>query len=124
MRATKITPEDVKQPDRRVHPRSPVVVREARCICGIEVFFGYALDVSRGGLFISTTKRRPPGEIHEIQFGLPGLQRTFRCRARVVWNRGYQPESHRPPGFGLQFVDLPEEEAQLIDDWVRKTCED
>lgn len=124
MRATKILPQDGREPDRRAHPRSPIVVREARCICGIEVFFGYALDVSRGGLFISTTKRRPIGEIHEIQFSLPDLARTFQCRARVVWNRTYVPDSHRPPGFGLQFVDLPEEDAEQIADWVRKTCRD
>lgn len=106
-------------PDRRAHPRSPIVVREARCICGIDVFFGYALDVSRGGMFISTSKQRKPGEIYEIRFGVPGLERTFECRARVVWARRYHSDSRLSPGFGLQFLDLPEEDARIIDEWIR-----
>ncbi len=107
-------------PDRRAHPRSPIVVREARCICGIDVFFGYALDVSRGGMFLSTTKRRKVGEVYEIRFSIAGLDRTFECRARVVWNRGYQAEPRLSPGFGVQFLDLPEEDARILDEWVRR----
>ena len=106
--------------DRRAHPRSPIVVREARCICGIDVFFGYALDVSRGGMFISTTKKRKPGEVYEIRFIVAGLERSFECRARVVWTRNYRPDSRLPPGFGIQFLDLPEEDARTIDEWVRR----
>lgn len=106
-------------PDQRAHPRSPIVVREARCISGIEVFFGYARNISRGGVFIATPKKRKPGEIYEIQFGLPGLERTFRCQARVVWVRGYRHGSPLQPGFGVQFLDLPEDDAEAIDAWVR-----
>ncbi|MDW7712351.1 MAG: PilZ domain-containing protein [Deferrisomatales bacterium] len=107
-------------PDRRAHPRSPIVVREARCICGIDVFFGYALDVSRGGMFVSTTKRRKAGEVHEIRFQIPGLDRWFECRARVVWNRGFDPATRQAPGFGVQFLDLAEEDARTLDAWVRR----
>jgi uncharacterized protein (TIGR02266 family) len=106
-------------PNRRAHPRSPIVVCEARCISGIEVFFGYALDVSRGGMFISTTKQRAPGEVYEIRFRVPGVERAFECRARVVWTRRYRAGSSQPPGFGLQFLDLPEEDARVLDAWVR-----
>jgi len=104
--------------DRRAHPRRPVVVREARCHVGAEVFFGCAANVSRGGLFISSVRRRPKEEVYEIRFELPGLSRTFQCRARVVWSRAYESGSRLPPGFGLQFVDLPDEERALIDAWV------
>lgn len=104
--------------DRRINPRSPIVVCAARCISGMDVFFGYAVNISRGGAFISTTKYRKPGEVHPIRFTLPGLDRTFECRARVVWLRRYRNDSLLPMGFGLQFLDLPEEDAQAIDDWV------
>lgn len=105
-------------PDRRAYPRSPVVVREARCISGMEVFFGYAQNVSRSGLFIATSKRRSAGEIYDIQFSLPGGERQFHCKARVVWVRPYSQGSPYPPGFGLQFIDLPDQEAEEIDNWV------
>jgi len=104
--------------DRRIYPRSPLVVREARLISGMEVFFGYAQNVSRAGLFIGTSKRRPEGELYEIQFKLPGLEKDFRCKAKVVWARPYRKDSPYTPGIGLEFVDLPEEDAALIDKWV------
>ena len=105
--------------DRRVNPRSPIVVREARCISGIDVFFGYACNIGRGGVFIATPKKRGVGEVHEIQFVLPGLERTFRCRARVVWLRRYRHDSLDSPGFGLEFIDLPEEDGLAIEAWVQ-----
>lgn len=104
--------------DRRAYPRSPVVVREARCISGMDVFFGYGCNISRSGIFIGTTKQRTPGTIHEIQFRLPGLDHEFKCTACVVWTRPFRPHSPLQPGFGLAFTNLPPEEADLIDQWV------
>ncbi|MBI5441252.1 MAG: hypothetical protein HY900_08590, partial [Deltaproteobacteria bacterium] len=51
--------------ERRMYPRSPIVIREARCLAGMDVFFGYAVNVSRDGLFISTpaSRKRLPGEV-------------------------------------------------------------
>jgi hypothetical protein len=113
------TPSQPAPPgDRRTSPRTPVVVREARCLVGMEVFFGCALNVGRGGLFISSVRRREPGEVHDIQFEIPGLGRVFRCRARVVWSRGYDAGSKRSPGFGLEFLDLPEEDRRALTLWV------
>ena len=97
------------------------MVREARCIAGMEVFFGYATNISRGGLFISSPRVRSPGEVFEIRFHLPGVDRTFSCRARVVWVRPYRHGSPLPPGFGLQFQDLPEDDARAIDEWVSRS---
>ena len=105
--------------DRRANPRSPVVVREARCIAGIEVFFGHAVDVSSGGMFIATSKMRAPGTEYEVQFRLPGYDREFRCRVVVVWTRRYRHDSTVPPGIGLRFLDMPEEDRHAIDEWVR-----
>ncbi len=113
-------PTESQRPERRAHPRSPVVVRQARCIAGMEVFFGYATNVSRGGMFISTPRLRSPGEEVAIRFELPGLDRVFACRARVVWTRPFRPGSPYPPGFGLQFLDLPEEDARRIGEWVER----
>lgn len=106
--------------ERRASPRTQVVVREARCLFGIEVFFGCALNVGPGGLFISTVRRREPGEVHEIQFEVPGLHRTFRCRARVVWSRGYERSSPRPPGFAVQFLDLPDDDRRVLAEWAER----
>ncbi len=118
------TAEDPPPADRRAHPRSPVVVREARCIAGIDVFFGYATNVSRSGLFINSPRTRKPGEVFELRFSLPGDDHVFACRAEVVWSRHYATGSHDPPGFGLRFLDLPEDEADRIDAWMEARAAD
>ncbi len=115
---TKKQASPASEANRRIHTRSPILVREARCIAGMDVFFGYALNVSRGGLFVSSSKKRAPGEVFSIQFSLPGNPRTFTCQAEVVWARSYRHDSRLPPGFGLKFLDLPDEEAEYIDEWV------
>lgn len=109
--------------DRRVYPRSPVVVREARCICGIDVFFGYAKNISRSGLFIATPKLRKPGSVYEIQFKVPGLDHEFTCKGLIMWVRPYKHGNPKPPGFGVKFTELPEEDALLLDKWVAE-CKD
>ncbi len=111
--------------DRRGYPRSPIIVREARCLAGMEVFFGYATNISREGLFIGTPvpQKRSPGEVFEIRFSLPGTQRAFSCRVSVVWSRPYRQDNPgQSPGFGLKFLDLPEEDAETIDSWVRSAA--
>ncbi|PLX43509.1 MAG: pilus assembly protein PilZ [Deltaproteobacteria bacterium] len=118
-------PSTNRTANRRAYPRSPVVVREARYICGMEVFFGYAQNISRSGLFISTAKLREAGDIYEIQFSLPGEStRLFSCKARVVWSRGYRHNSTLPAGFGVEFLDLPEKDAIYIDKWVEAVAQD
>lgn len=111
-------PPDAAVCDRRASPRSPVIVREARCIAGMEVFFGYATDLSRSGLFIGTPKMRPPGAQIEIRFRLPGVEGEIACLAEVVWTRPFRKDDPLPPGFGLRFLGLSEEAAETIDAWV------
>ncbi|GAB4259633.1 MAG: hypothetical protein Kow0092_08010 [Deferrisomatales bacterium] len=109
--------------DPRASPRSPIPVTEARSIAGMDVFFGYALNISRGGAFIATTKYRQPGEEYRIRFRLPGLDRPpFCCQARVVWVRRYHHGCHMAAGFGLRFLDLAEADARAIDEWVRSVA--
>jgi uncharacterized protein (TIGR02266 family) len=104
--------------NRRAYPRSPVVVREARCICGIDVFFGYAKNISRSGLFIATPKLRKPGDTYEIQFRLPGIDHEFKCSGLIKWVRHYKHGSPKPPGFGVEFTDLSDDDGALLDKWV------
>ena len=104
--------------DRRASPRSPLLIRDAKTFCGMDVFFGYALNVSRTGLFISSTKVRQKGELCQIQFKLPNIPQAFTCQAEVVWSRSYNSKEHLSPGFGLRFLNLPEEDANTINQWV------
>ena len=112
-------PETPKKiPDRRRAFRSPIVVFKVKEEDAGKYLFGYAKNISRSGLFITSINPRTPGEQFTISFQIPDTQISVRCRCEVVWMRKYDPEIKAEPGYGIRFLDLPEETAQAIDAWV------
>ena len=78
--------------------------------------------LGEGGLFIASTDPAPKGTILTIE-GLPiGVGEAFRVKGEVVWSNAKGPESGH--GMGIKFIDLSEEQKQLIftlvDDTVRQ----
>jgi len=108
----------IKIPDRRRALRSPIVVFKVKEEDDRECLFGYAKNISCGGLFITSINPRTPGEQYMISFKIPDTQISIRCRCKVVWMRKYDPEIRAESGYGIRFLDLPEEMAQTIDAWV------
>ena len=84
------------------------------------IFFGYAKDLSKSGMFISTVNPRNIGEEFSISFKIPKDGPRVICRCRVVWKREYDPKTLIEPGMGMEFVDLPPEIGKKIDEWVEK----
>lgn len=96
------------------------MVLKVRLDDGRKSFFGYAQNISRGGMFISTVSPREPGEVFTVETPLPLPQpMTIQCRCEVVWKRPYSRKGCYEPGMGLKFIDLPEDVAKAIDDWIR-----
>lgn len=105
--------------DRRKDLRSPLIVQRVRSEDESRVFFGYASNISRGGLFINATSPKDPGECFDVEIPLPPpLGHTVRCTCEVVWSRLWSKGSRLVPGMGVRFVDLPDEEAEAIDAWI------
>jgi uncharacterized protein (TIGR02266 family) len=99
--------------------RAPLMVLKVKVDDGRKVFFGYAKNISRGGLFITTTNPREPGTSFQVEVPLPSpINRKLNCTCEVVWKRDYAKDSIYEPGMGLRFVDLPESEAETIHQWA------
>jgi uncharacterized protein (TIGR02266 family) len=108
-----------EQKNQRRATRAPLIVEKIPCGDGQKTLFGYAKNISRGGLFIATVKPREPGEQFMIELTLPANPRhTFRCLCEVVWKRHFQRKSSSEPGMGLKFVDLDNADGEKIDKWV------
>ena len=108
-----------EQKNKRHASRFPLIVEKIPCGDGQKTLFGYAKNVSRGGLFISTVKPREPGEVFTIELTLPMPSRyTFRCRCEVVWKRHFVRKSSVEPGMGLRFLDISDADGDKIDEWV------
>lgn len=99
--------------------RAPLIVLRVKLDDGRKSFFGYAKNISRSGLFISTANPREPGERFQVELSLPApLGNKVQCACEVVWKRLYSKGSPFEPGMGLRFLELPEEVAKEIDGWV------
>ncbi|TAL17217.1 PilZ domain-containing protein [bacterium] len=107
--------------DRRIHPRCMMLSGVAKCSAGGRVVSGYAMNLSRGGIFIATSEDIAIGDIFNVEFSLPGDRGlVYTCEAQVVWKRGYRPDQNFIAGVGLKFLNLPKEDADTIDRWVEQ----
>ena len=108
-----------EQKNQRLATRSPLIIEKLPIEDGQKTFFGYAKNISRGGLFIATVKPREPGEKFTIELTLPGTPRhTFRCQCEVVWKRHFHKKTSHEPGMGLRFLDLAEADGDFLEVWV------
>jgi uncharacterized protein (TIGR02266 family) len=82
-------------------------------------FFGYAGNVSRGGLRVDATSPREPESRHLLEIPLP--TGPAQCSCEVVWKRGYASGAAYPPAMGLRFLDLPDEDSDALDDWIHRS---
>ncbi len=114
------TPEyAAEQMNKRRAIRAPLIIEKIPCDDGHKTFFGYAKNVSRGGLFIATVKPRELGEEFLIEWTLPTKPKyTIRCRCEVVWKQHFQRKGANEPGMGLRFLDLAETDGDKVDEWV------
>lgn len=107
--------------DRRRHTRKPVSMQV--CYRTLDTFFyDYALNISLGGIFIKTENPLARGSEVEIEFQAPGSPRSFRTKGtvvRVVFPESASPE---PPGMGIEFEKLNEDDKELINMlWEKST---
>jgi uncharacterized protein (TIGR02266 family) len=113
--------DEVPQADSRQDLRVPITVLQADCTDGHKTFFGYAKNLSKGGMMIGTVNPREPGSRFWVEFPLPEpVNRVARCHCEVVWQRCYSREHRYDPGMGLRFLDLPDDMAEAIDAWVQE----
>ncbi len=108
-----------EQKNKRRAVRAPLIVEKIPCGDGYKTLFGYAMNVSRGGLFITTVKPREPGDTFLIELTLPTKPPCkVRCQCEVVWKRLFKRKDHHEPGMGLRFLDLAKGDGDKIEAWV------
>lgn len=86
-----------------------------------QVLYGFSVDMSIGGLFLKTETPFSVGEKLLLSFTLPNENKIVTCRSMVAWvNLKAQPiKPELPQGIGIQFVDLPEESLESIQNLLK-----
>ncbi len=83
-------------------------------------YTGFAMNISAGGIFVATHVPAEVGERIPVSFLLPNNPKPIEIIGEVRWNREYNPiypDTH--PGMGLKFVDISDEEKEIINDYIR-----
>jgi uncharacterized protein (TIGR02266 family) len=75
-------------------------------------FSGLSGDISEGGVFVSTYRALAQGSLVDLEFSLPGAAQPLHARGEVRWHRDATP--HGPPGVGISFDDLSEDDRKAI----------
>jgi uncharacterized protein (TIGR02266 family) len=111
----------VYRAERQSHARAPVQFPVEYIQAGT-AGHGTCLNLSRGGMFISTPRPAQPGSQVSITFNLPDLSHTFSVLARVVWMRREEIEPSATMGMGVHFLDPKPSETALIGTVVDRLC--
>ncbi len=105
-------------PDKRKYLREPIIIFKVTEDTQLQPLFGYAENISRGGFYVASINPRKPGDRFRISFQIPNTDIKVRCQCEVVWARKYSKSGKLEPGYGVKFMDIPEDIAVAIDDWV------
>jgi molecular chaperone DnaK len=103
------------------HRREPRVARELKLRLAYpsmdEFIERFALNISRGGIFVRSRDPSPPGTELLLDISLESGEHVIRGRGVVRWTTppSAPGEPTRDPGMGVKFVELTRESRALVD---------
>ncbi len=115
----RITGDDLalRDRDRRVHDRraDDHFIR-CRLATSPSAVLAYLGNLSEGGLFVRTPQLLKPGAEVDLDFNveLDGEWYQVCCEAEVAWTAQDDSEFELGPGFGVRFVEPPEEVVEMV----------
>ena len=105
--------------ERRGDPRVPRRGLQVRGESRKAFFFGYAVNLSLGGIFIQTTNPKDPGTRVRLQIPLQRELPPIECGAEVAWVQPFSARSKNPPGMGLRFTEMDEKAAARLEAFLK-----
>lgn len=107
-------------PDRRIELRAEVEL-EVHYRTAQEFLGAYSRNISGGGVFVRSQQPLPLNQKVLVRFTLPGITHRFEVHGVVVWASPASTRSSFPSGMGIKFMDVPAEDAKLLEGFVKQT---
>jgi len=107
--------------NRRRDPRLDVELNLRLAHGSVEEFIErWALNISRGGIFVRTLAAQPVGTVVSLNIELANGQQVLRGQGVVRWSTtpSAPGESPRDPGMGIKFIRLEPESREVIERMV------
>jgi uncharacterized protein (TIGR02266 family) len=80
----------------------------------------WAVNISRGGLFINTQKPLPVGTTVKLIVSLPGTEFPFDLAGRVTRINESHAAPNQVPGMAIEFVDVDESKRLRLEEFVER----
>jgi uncharacterized protein (TIGR02266 family) len=80
----------------------------------------WAVNISRGGLFINTRSPLAVGTVVRLIISLPDTAFPFELEGRVMRVNEFDNASNQVPGMALEFIDIDEDKRYRIDRFVAR----
>jgi Tfp pilus assembly protein PilZ len=87
--------EDLRQSDRRKHPRKPCAITITYMVED-RTFTDLVTNICPGGVFIKTSQAFSVGQQITIGFSFPEQGQSIKCQGKIVWDS--------PNGIGVKFT--------------------
>ncbi len=104
--------------------------RASRMTSKLEVRYGditsfisdYAMNISKGGMFISTKDPLKLNTLISVEFIIPDIKVPIKVKGRVSWiNDPKQIKgTNLIPGMGIEFQELNDEDRKKLDNFIDK----
>jgi uncharacterized protein (TIGR02266 family) len=103
--------------DKRATERVPVALRIRLRYQAVDQFISkFAINISRGGMFLSSRNPKPPGTEIYFEIRLADESPIIEGTGQVRWIREYdRNRPGEPHGMGIQFTELSDASGPLLD---------
>src|SRR5512140_2385950 len=78
----------------------------------------WAVNISRGGMFINTRNPLAVGSVVRLILSLPDAAFPFDLTGKVIRVHPYDPSSNQMSGMGLEFLDVDEDKRARLERFV------
>ena len=113
-------PENVEKPDkaRRANRLQHELLVAYRSVDGF--ITDWAVNISRGGMFINTRNPLAVGTTVRLIISLPDTAFPFDLNGRVTRIAEFNNPSNQVPGMGIEFVNVDDEKRARIERFVER----
>lgn len=78
-------------------------------------YAGLAENISSGGVFVATHMLKPVGDVIKLTIHFPDSDRVVQATGEVRWVREYNESNDVPPGMGIRWTKLEDDDAKLVE---------
>ncbi len=83
-------------------------------------FAGFTDGIGEGGIFVQSWVPKKVGDQLTLRLTLQDDEQSIDTVGEVKWVRPYDKSSEEPPGYGIAFLDLSDEDRKRIDKFLKQ----